>query len=78
MGSWRDFFIPGRIGVTFDNAKAMFARSNGGTLRCLASTSAERMMVESDLPEIAESGVPGYDVLSCRTPIERSLVEGNR
>jgi tripartite-type tricarboxylate transporter receptor subunit TctC len=61
---------------------------NAGRLRALAVTSAKRAKALPDLPTIAESGVPGYDMVGwfgmfapARTPkaiVERLSAEANR
>jgi tripartite-type tricarboxylate transporter receptor subunit TctC len=56
--------IPGRVDVIFDNMPSIISHVKGGTLRALAVTTKERVAVVSDLPTIAESGVPGFDVFS--------------
>jgi tripartite-type tricarboxylate transporter receptor subunit TctC len=56
--------IPGRVDVIFDNMPSIISHVKGGTLRALAVTTKERIAVVPDLPTIAESGVPGFDVFS--------------
>ncbi|HMJ30165.1 MAG TPA: tripartite tricarboxylate transporter substrate binding protein [Xanthobacteraceae bacterium] len=56
--------IPGRVDVIFDNMPSILSHVKGGTLRALAVTTKERVAVVPDLPTIAESGVPGFDVFS--------------
>jgi tripartite-type tricarboxylate transporter receptor subunit TctC len=56
--------IPGRVDVIFDNMPSILSHVKAGTLRGLAVTTKERVAVVSDLPTIAESGVPGFDVFS--------------
>jgi tripartite-type tricarboxylate transporter receptor subunit TctC len=56
--------IPGRVDVIFDNMPSIISHVKGGTLRALAVTTKERVAVVPDLPTIAESGVPGFDVFS--------------
>jgi tripartite-type tricarboxylate transporter receptor subunit TctC len=69
--------IPGRVDVIFDNMPSILSHVKAGSLRGLAVTTKERVAVVSELPTIAESGVPGFDVLSwfaffvpARTPPE--------
>jgi len=57
-------FIPGRVDVIFDNMPSILSHVKGGTLRALAVTTKERVAVVPDLPTIAESGLPGFDVFS--------------
>jgi tripartite-type tricarboxylate transporter receptor subunit TctC len=56
--------IPGRIDVMFNNIGAVLPLIRGGKLRGLAVTSAKRTPAAPELPTIAESGVPGFDVSS--------------
>lgn len=56
--------IPGRVDVIFDNMPSILSHVKAGSLRGLAVTTRERVAVVSDLPTIAESGVPGFDVFS--------------
>ena len=56
--------IPGRVDVIFDNMPSILSHVKAGSLRGLAVTTRERVAVVSELPTIAESGVPGFDVFS--------------
>jgi tripartite-type tricarboxylate transporter receptor subunit TctC len=56
--------IPGRVDVIFDNMPSILSHVKAGSLRGLAVTTKERVAVVSELPTIAESGVPGFDVFS--------------
>jgi tripartite-type tricarboxylate transporter receptor subunit TctC len=56
--------IPGRVDVTFDNMPSILSHVKAGTVRALAVTTRERVPIVPDLPTIAESGVPGFDVSS--------------
>src|SRR5688500_19181439 len=56
--------IPGRLSMMFNTSGASMPHVNSGRLRALAVTSAKRFSVVPELPTIAESGVPGYDVSS--------------
>ncbi len=56
--------IPGRVDVIFDNMPTVLSHVKAGSLRGLAVTTRERAAVVPDLPTIAESGVPGFDVMS--------------
>src|ERR1700710_2879029 len=56
--------IPGRVDVIFDNMPSILSHVKGGSLRGLAVTTKERVAATPDLPTIAESGVPGFDVFS--------------
>src|SRR5947199_3227270 len=56
--------IPGRVNVIFDNMPSILQHARSGSLRALAVTTKERVAVTPDIPTIAESGVPGFDVFS--------------
>src|ERR1700704_3780884 len=56
--------IPGRVDVIFDNMPSILSHVKGGSLRALAVTTRERVAATPELPTIAESGVPGFDVFS--------------
>ena len=54
--------IPGRVDVMFNNIGAVMPLINTGKLRALGVTTAKRAAALPDVPAIAESGVPGFDV----------------
>src|SRR4051794_824538 len=56
--------IPGRVDVIFDNMPSILQHVKGGSLRGLAVTTRERVAATPEIPTIAESGVPGFDVFS--------------
>ncbi len=56
--------IPGRVDVTFDNMPSIIGHVKSGSVRALAVTTKERVPLVPDIPTIAESGVPGFDVSS--------------
>jgi tripartite-type tricarboxylate transporter receptor subunit TctC len=56
--------IPGRVDVIFDNVPSIISHVRSGTVRGLAVTTRERIAILPDMPTIAESGVPGFDVSS--------------
>jgi tripartite-type tricarboxylate transporter receptor subunit TctC len=56
--------IPGRVDVIFDNMPSILQHAKAGSLRALAVTTKDRVAVVPDIPTIAESGVPGFDVFS--------------
>lgn len=56
--------IPGRVDVIFDNVPSIISHVRSGTLRGLAVTTRQRIAILPDMPTIAESGVPGFDVSS--------------
>src|SRR6266849_4150899 len=54
--------IPGRVDVFFNNIAPLLPLMQQGQLRALAVTSAKRSPAAPDLPTLAESGLPGFDV----------------
>jgi tripartite-type tricarboxylate transporter receptor subunit TctC len=52
----------GAVSLSFNNMISMLPRCRRGGLRALAVSSAERSAVAPEIPTIAESGVPGYEV----------------
>jgi tripartite-type tricarboxylate transporter receptor subunit TctC len=54
--------ISGQVPVTFATAVETLPQVRAGKLRALAVSSATRSGAAPELPTIAESGVPGYDV----------------
>ena len=56
--------LPGRVDVSFDNMPSVIGHVRSGAVRALAVTTKERVSVVPDIPTIAESGVPGFDVSS--------------
>lgn len=56
--------LGGRIQLTFDTLPSAMPYVKGGKLKPIAVTSAKRTRSLPDLPTIAESGVPGYEVTS--------------
>jgi len=52
----------GQIQVGFDNLPSSIALVRSGRLRALAVTTFRRWPDASDIPTVAESGVPGYEV----------------
>jgi tripartite-type tricarboxylate transporter receptor subunit TctC len=52
----------GRVQLMADNINSIGPHVKSGRLRGLAVTSAKRVPAFADLPTIAESGVPGFDV----------------
>ena len=69
--------VAGRIDVIFDNLTGGLPQVQGGSARGLAVTTAKRSAAAPDIPTLAESGVPGFDVsawfafyLPARTPAD--------
>src|SRR5262245_66321620 len=56
--------IPGRVDVMFNLVASSLPLVRSGQLRGLAVATLQRVAVAPDLPTIAESGVPGFDVSS--------------
>jgi len=56
--------IPGRVDVIFDNVPTVVQHVREGQLRGLAVTTKDRIAIMPEMPTIAESGVPGFDVYS--------------
>jgi tripartite-type tricarboxylate transporter receptor subunit TctC len=69
--------IGGQVPVMFLNITGMLPHVKGGKLRGLAVTSATRSTIIPEYPTIAESGLPGYEVVTwfgvlapAATPVE--------
>jgi tripartite-type tricarboxylate transporter receptor subunit TctC len=56
--------LAGEVPVTFGTAASVSPHTKTGRLRGLAVTSGKRSAVLPDLPTIAESGLPGYEMLN--------------
>jgi len=56
--------IPGRVDVMFNLISSSLPLVRSGQIRGLAVATLQRAPVAPDLPTIAESGVPGFDVSS--------------
>jgi tripartite-type tricarboxylate transporter receptor subunit TctC len=54
--------IAGHIQLVFATSQVGLPQVKAGRLRALAVSTPERMSAEPDLPTVAESGVPGYEV----------------
>jgi len=54
--------IAGRVQLMFDNYASASAQVKAGKVRALAVTTAKRSTLAPDLPTIAESGLPGFDI----------------
>src|SRR5262249_2342443 len=54
--------LPGRVDVMFNNIGAVLPLIQAGKLRGLAVTTAKRSPEVPDMPTVAESGVPGFNV----------------
>jgi tripartite-type tricarboxylate transporter receptor subunit TctC len=56
--------LAGEVPVTFGTAASVSPHTKTGRLRGLAVTSGKRSAVLPDLPTIAETGLPGYEMLN--------------
>jgi tripartite-type tricarboxylate transporter receptor subunit TctC len=56
--------LSGQVPVTFGTAASVSAHTKNNQLRALAVTAGQRSMVLPDLPTMAESGLPGYEMLN--------------
>jgi tripartite-type tricarboxylate transporter receptor subunit TctC len=54
--------IGGRIQLMFDNLASSLSQVRAGRIRALVVTTARRSALAPDLPTIAESGLPGFDI----------------
>jgi tripartite-type tricarboxylate transporter receptor subunit TctC len=54
--------IGGQIQLMFDNLASSLGQIKAGRVKALAVTTAKRTALAPDLPTIAESGLPGFDV----------------
>jgi tripartite-type tricarboxylate transporter receptor subunit TctC len=54
--------LGGQVSLMFDNLPSALPQVKAGKLRALAVTSARRSQAAPDIPTLAESGVPGYEV----------------
>jgi tripartite-type tricarboxylate transporter receptor subunit TctC len=54
--------VAGQVQLMFDNWSSSRGQVQGGRIRALAVTTAKRSALAPDLPTIAESGLPGFDI----------------
>jgi len=54
--------VGGQIQLMFDNLASSLTQVRAGRIRALAVTTARRSALAPDLPTIAESGLPGFDI----------------
>jgi tripartite-type tricarboxylate transporter receptor subunit TctC len=54
--------VGGQISLSFGNIPTVIQHVRGGKLRALAMTGATRSVAAPDIPTVAESGVPGFEV----------------
>jgi tripartite-type tricarboxylate transporter receptor subunit TctC len=56
--------IPGRLTMMFNTSGSLMPHVQAGRLRALAVSSGKRFSAAPEIPTVAESGVPGFDVSS--------------
>jgi tripartite-type tricarboxylate transporter receptor subunit TctC len=56
--------MAGQIEMTFDNIPAAISHIRSGKIRAVAVTGSKRDKQLPDVPTIAESGLPGYDIVA--------------
>jgi tripartite-type tricarboxylate transporter receptor subunit TctC len=54
--------VGGAVSMTFDNITTALPLAKNGNLRALAVTTAKRSSVAPEVPTLAESGLPGYEI----------------
>src|SRR5258707_15742928 len=54
--------IGGQVQLMFDNLASALGQVRAGKVRALAVTTAQRAALAPELPTIAESGLPGFDI----------------
>jgi tripartite-type tricarboxylate transporter receptor subunit TctC len=52
----------GQVSMTFDNITTAWTLAKAGKLKALAVTTSKRSPIAPDVPTLAESGLPGYEV----------------
>jgi tripartite-type tricarboxylate transporter receptor subunit TctC len=62
-GSLMPDLIAGRVPMMFENVAVMTPHIKKGAMRPIAITSAKRTQLLPDVPTVAESGLPGFEVL---------------
>ena len=60
-GAMQDL-VGGRVDLMFDNLASSLSQVKGGRVRALAVTTSKRTKLAPELPTIAESGLPGFDI----------------
>lgn len=56
--------LAGTISLSFENMTTAFPPAKSGKLKALAVTTTKRSFVAPDVPTLAESGLPGYNISS--------------
>ena len=52
----------GQVSMTFDNITTAWTLAKAGKLKALAVTTSKRSPIAPDVPTLAESGLPGYEI----------------
>jgi tripartite-type tricarboxylate transporter receptor subunit TctC len=55
----------GEVQLIFSTPSALVSHAKAGRVRALGVTSARRLPIIPEVPTIAESGLPGYEVNNC-------------
>ena len=72
--------LSGEVSLNFGNVPTVIRQARAGKLRALAVTGAKRTPAAPDIPTVAESGVPGYEVttfygLSAPAKTPRAIID---
>jgi len=72
--------LSGEVSLYFGNVPTVIRQARDGKLRAIATTGPKRSSAAPDIPTIAESGVPGYEVttfygLSAPAKTPRAIIE---
>ncbi len=54
--------VGGQVSMSFDNISSAYPPVKSGRLRALAVTTAKRSAIAPEVPTVAESGLPGYEL----------------
>jgi tripartite-type tricarboxylate transporter receptor subunit TctC len=72
--------ISGEVSLYFGNVPTVIRQARDGKVRAVATTGAKRTPAAPDIPTVAESGVPGYEVttaygLAAPAKISRAILD---
>ncbi|WP_375461497.1 Bug family tripartite tricarboxylate transporter substrate binding protein [uncultured Enterovirga sp.] len=56
--------VAGHVQLMFDTTQSALPQIEDGRVRALGITSAERLPIASNIPTVAESGLPGYEAIA--------------
>jgi tripartite-type tricarboxylate transporter receptor subunit TctC len=56
--------LSGEVSLYFGNVPTVILQARAGKLRALATTGPKRTLAAPEIPTVAESGVPGYEVIT--------------